>query len=220
MIVVVCPGPGEEVEEVTTSPFTSSTSPVGKKSSFEKSMGCAASAPVLEEGAAPTVPRKEALALAKKALVTPPIPLGHALLAGFAKALDLEYGDAAEKEAISTWMTLELEARPKQHFDDMGTDLATCTRFVADVEKAVKEKCVTIETLCEKWGTPEVKPKPKVVSLGDVKGDISAQQQEQVPRRSQPTGADGDSIDDDSIDRDLGGEPNADGRPGGDGRYN
>ena len=137
-----------------------------------------------------------------------------------AKALDLEYGDAAEKEAISTWMTLELEARPKQHFDDMGTDLATCTRFVADVEKAVKEKCVTIETLCEKWGTPEVKPKPKVVSLGDVKGDISAQQQEQVPRRSQPTGADGDSIDDDSIDRDLGGEPNADGRPGGDGRYN
>ena len=173
MIVVVCPGPGEEVEEVTTSPFTSSTSPVGKKSSFEKSMGCAASAPVLEEGAAPTVPRKEALALAKKALVTPPIPLGHALLAG-----------------RRSW------------------------------RRAVKEKCVTIETLCEKWGTPEVKPKPKVVSLGDVKGDISAQQQEQVPRRSQPTGADGDSIDDDSIDRDLGGEPNSDGRPGGDGRYN
>jgi hypothetical protein len=187
-------------------------------------MGCAASSP-LEEGAAPTVPKKEAQALAKKALVTPPFPPGHVLLSGFAKALDLEYGEQQEKEAIATWITLELEARPREHFDDLGTDLQTCTVFVADVEKAVKEKCVTLETLCEKWGTPEVKPKHKVASLGDLKGnDISSiqqQQQQQVQRKAKPTGADDDDSldDDDSIDRNLGGEPNVDGKGGGDGRY-
>jgi len=189
-------------------------------------MGCASSSP-LDPGAEPTVPKKEAQALAKKALVTPPFPPGHVLLSGFAKALDLEYGEQQEKEAISTWITLELEARPKEHFDDLGTDLQTCTTFVADVEKAVKEKCVTIELLCERWDTPEVKPKHKVVTLGDLKGnDISSQQQQQqqVERKlkAKPTGGDDDSLDDDddlSVDRNLGGEPNVDGKGGGDGRY-
>ena len=39
-------------------------------------MGCAASSP-LEEGLTPTVPKKEAQALAKKALASPPFPSGH-----------------------------------------------------------------------------------------------------------------------------------------------
>ena len=184
-------------------------------------MGCAASTP-LPEGAAPTIPKAEARALVKKATATPPFPLGHQLLAGFAKALDLEHGDQQEKEAVATWSTLELEARPKTHFEELGTDLQTCVTFVADVERAVKEKCVTIEGLCELWGTPEVKPKPQVVGLAQL-GEVNLEKvgAPGEKSRARPTGGDdGDSLDDDdSIDRDLGGEPNTDARPGGDGRY-
>lgn len=184
-------------------------------------MGCAASAP-LPEGAAPTIPKAEARALAKKATAPPPFPLGHALLAGFAKALDLEHGDQMEKEAVATWITLELEARPRAHFEELGTDLQTCLAFVADVERAVKEKCVTIHGLCEVWGTPEAAPpKPQVVGLAQL-GEINLEKvgaAGEKPRARPAAGGDGDSMDDDSIDRDLGGEPNIDARPGGDGRY-
>ena len=186
-------------------------------------MGCAASAP-LPEGA--TLPKAEARALAKKATAPPPFPVGHALLAGLAKALHLEHGDVKEAEAVATWITLELEARPKTHFEELGTNLQTCLAFVADVERAVKEKCVTIHALCDLWGCPEAAPpKPKVVGLaqlGEVDLDKAAENAEK-PRRARPTGGgDGDSMDEDSIedrDRNLGGEPNADHRPGGDGRY-
>ena len=102
--------------------------------------------------------------------------------------------------------------------------MQTCTAFVADVEKAVKEKCVTIEALCEKWGTPEVKPRHKVATLADLNGnDISSiqQQQQQVERKAKPTGDDDDDSlgTEESLDRNLGGEPNVDGKGGGDGRY-
>ena len=157
--------------------------------------------------------------MAKKATVAPPFPRGHQLLAHFAKALDMEHGNQQEKYAVSTYVTLELEARPSSHFARLGTDLATCVAFVADVERAVKEKCVTIEGLCELWGTPEVKPKPQVIGLAQL-GDLDKVGAPGERSRARPTGGDdGDSLDDDSVDRNLGGEPNIDGQAGGDGRY-
>ena len=184
-------------------------------------MGCAASSP-LEEGLEPTVPKPEAKALAKKALVAPPFPVGHTLLAGLAKALDLEHGGQAETGAVSTWMTLELEARPKSHLEELGTDLQTCCAFVADVEKGIKEKCVSLEHLCEIWGTPQIKPRKQVVGLGQVDLEQVQKASDQVERKMRPTGHrddDSDLDDDLSVDRDLGGEPHPDSRPGGDGRY-
>merc|ERR1719453_517628 len=182
-------------------------------------MGCAGSAPAIEDGLEPTVPAAQAKALAKKATVVPPFPTGHTLLAGLAKALDLEHGERQEKEAVSTWMTLELEARPKSHLEELGTDLQTCCAFVADVETAVREKCVSLEHLCELWGTPEVKPRKQVVGLGQVdlekvNSEAASAANRQVERKLRPTGDDSDIDDDLSVDRDLGGEPNPDTRPG------
>lgn len=133
-------------------------------------MGCASSRPASDR----PPPGDAHDAERAKALAPPPLPTGHKLLAGFAKALDLEFGPFNEKEAVSTWQILELEARPSSSFAELGTDLQTCLDFVAVVEKAVREKIVTIDSLREHWGCPgEAKPPPPSgpVTLADVSVD-------------------------------------------------
>lgn len=168
-------------------------------------MGCAGSA---------HRPDAATVALTKKALGPPPFPPGHKLLSGLARQLDLEYGERKETGAVATWVTLELEARPKQHFDQMGIDLQTATKFVADVEAAVKEGAVSLQQLCERWDCPAPEEPVKVVGLADVKGGDLHQATRTAPEK--PNDADDDSLDGDddapdSVERMLGGE--------GDGRY-
>lgn len=96
--------------------------------------------------------------------------LGQKLLIGLAKSVELEH-KWNEAQAIETWMTLELEVRPKSQFEGMGTDLQTCLDFVKAVEKAVIAKTVTVEQLRELWGCPPETlnlPPKGPVSLADV----------------------------------------------------
>ena len=86
--------------------------------------------------------------------VPPPFPFGHHLLVGLVRSLDLEHGPANEPGAVATWVTLELECRPTKDLVELNTDLKTCCDFVATIEKAIKEKAVTIDQLRERWGCP------------------------------------------------------------------
>ena len=164
-------------------------------------------------GCASSRPDTAALALKKKALAPPPFPAGHKLLTGLARSLDLEYGERKEAEAVATWVTLELEARPPQHFDEMGITLQTATQFVADVEAAVKDGVVTVQQLCEIWECPVPEGLVKVVGLSQVSlGDISKATTKGPPKDDDDDSLDADGEDaPDSVERMLGGE--------GDGRY-
>lgn len=161
-------------------------------------MGCCAGKPV-DRG--PSEREKE---LAAAALVAPPFPKNHKLLDGLARALDLEYGPRKEVESVNTWVMLELEMRPKQHFDDFGTDLETATAWARAVEAAVKENAVTMAQLREVWGLAA-----KVVDLASVRVDEKGK-----AKIVKPTRAD----DDDSLDGDDP-DPVDDGAAFGDGRY-
>lgn len=159
-----------------------------------------------------------------------PLPHGHHLLAGLAKSLELEYGPCGEKGTVSTWMTLELEARPQAHLTELGTDLQACCAFVSAVESSVANREVTIESLRELWGCPgEIMPMPKgPVTLADL--SCAAAPGAWHLRQHLPTGGtieDG-SEDNDSLDNDVDNDldtmmqhagDHSDTRPDGDGRY-
>lgn len=198
-------------------------------------MGCGGSRPEVPAPAAePTLP----------GYATPPLPTGHHLLVGLAKALELEHGPANEVGAVSTWVTLELEARPSSHLTDLGTALQPCVDFVAVVEAAVKDKTVSVNDLRELWGCPPTEPKRPLpsgpVALSDVvmSGNSADSWRLKVdaphaPRefKTSATDKDGSPDDtsmaherdlDDDMDDDLDrmdDEPNHDGLAGGDGRY-
>ena len=197
-------------------------------------MGCASSRP-------PTDALPDAAlqphALAQAALAPPPLPNTQQLLGGLAKALELEYGPPNEVGALSTWVTLELEARPGSHFVEHS--LQDCLDFVAAVESAVKAKAVTIDSLREHWGCPgEAVKRPAApsgpVALADVvamgsspdswrlRADVP--DQAKVPHVASSTADDADSMDDDDSrgddERDmLHDDVNPDGFGAGDGRY-
>ena len=201
-------------------------------------MGCGGSRPndLPEQAGAPVKP----------GLSTPPLPNGHHLLVGLAKALDLQEGTTNEAGAVETWVTLELEARPSEHLTELGTSLQPCIDFVAEVEAAVKNKTVTTAELREHWGCPSVEPKrPPMpsgpVSLSDVTmtGPDEWRLRPDAPRVKTVSATDNDgshpdddssrlaSDRDDDLDDDLDDldddmrrdEPNPDGLGGGDGRY-
>ena len=132
------------------------TAPKPSAGSLRRLMGCAGSR--LEDPGGAYLAPAPAGSGHDAALAVPPLPHGHHLLGGLARALELEYGTPNEAGAVATWVTLELEMRPTSHFDELGTDLRTCCDFCAAVERAVREKAVTTASLREKWGCRSERP--------------------------------------------------------------
>ena len=133
--------------------------------------------------------------------------------------------NASQRLSLSqTWVTLELEMRPKQHFEEVGTDLASCVAFASAAEAAVRDKGVSVESLREFWGVPAPTQKAPVREPTPADDLDTERAYKPAPRRKGPDGAD---LEDDDYysddDLEVGSPPQRAGADdaggGGDGRY-